>query len=1001
MATIQEYLDVISEEKIRLIEALNDYGATTTPEESLEGVVTKTIEQFASSGVVLDLNDIKSATLANVPTCFETTKKTVNITARGQGKIFVIVENVLYELELDETDKTLTINHNSETNRVYTVVCSDIEALDLHGNKITNFILSPDDKITKLIIYDNNISSFTCPQQSSIQFLHIFNNPICNDSSKLNELFDSLPDRAGKSIGSIVTYPWYGLEKLICIDDNGDYAKYPNTYAFAKLNYVQGALYGLVKEDANGKEYIESYFRCVDAVNKQLELDAEVNMHHTNRKRLEKEYALKKNWVFGSAIIYDEEASKDFPFHMRETGVADVWETAEKGLGMRFCSIDRFNGHINNWYDLNICKHWGPADFSQTDEYLRGITEIEPVSVELYKTMAQGNHGDTILSLLVGRGEGFPYGICPNAEVVLIHEWLDWKETVSALNVALGFNETGSDFVPLNLPNKKCNAVTMSHGDVPDQLDTKTLQNMRRFLGEFGLDNLVIFAAGNSGYGLEWLHNSATKISICCGNYGDKGTTNLDKTSNTIFCANLLSSTELAPSSENSKDISYSPYITNFVPEKDYISFYGDSVLCKPVVINDTIVQKTSWASGTSFSTPCCSGILGLMRIIYSKNNPDCTCFGKNSEFMNYVKKNWMNPLPQIMTFAAGMGMPTFLMDSREIPLEALPPRAVENTFILRSPVGKKLSLNALLQTNDEQKPGYFLDNNANQIAKTKDGCYIPLKEGEANIDCYTLSSAEKADKTKSYNTAKLKWFIEPQEKNMALSKDSRVGFKLIEDSANKLFSVFGNSCLASDSSDSEEFSALMKVSISNIIDESKLSSNGTNRLKSIMVLFHDDTEELDISNPSLDVQEKIGLYHLFRLSRITTSESDPIAKTLQSTSGTRLDWGAKNSNGPTYRSVGKKASQLHLDKDDVAVLALVCNKNWTRGYYNGTEVFAVPNWGFKPLLSNLGLDFRCLNSYTGTNDSQAMESYKDECVIYSRALSQEEVVSSAIAMLK
>ena len=58
----------------------------------------------------------------------------------------------------------------------------------------------------------------------------MFDNPTCkhdNSDGKLKECIETLPNRADKNMGSIIFYPWYGLETLIEQYDGGNYYKYP------------------------------------------------------------------------------------------------------------------------------------------------------------------------------------------------------------------------------------------------------------------------------------------------------------------------------------------------------------------------------------------------------------------------------------------------------------------------------------------------------------------------------------------------------------------------------------------------------------------------------------------------------------------------------------------------------------------------------------------------------------------------------------------------------
>jgi hypothetical protein len=112
----------------------------------------------------------------------------------------------------------------------------------------------------------------------------------------LENTIKSLPNRADKAIGSIVFYPWYGLEKLICKDSGNNWIKYPNNHA--PLEFEDDRLYGVVNDNTI------TYYTYK---NGGLVNHTSMNRHHTLRKNYESNITLAKNWLFGSAIQYSED----------------------------------------------------------------------------------------------------------------------------------------------------------------------------------------------------------------------------------------------------------------------------------------------------------------------------------------------------------------------------------------------------------------------------------------------------------------------------------------------------------------------------------------------------------------------------------------------------------------------------------------------------------------------------------------------------------------------
>ena len=129
----------------------------------------------------------------------------------------------------------------------------------------------------KLILFNNNIPRLDLSNCKNLRYLHFFNNPICDNEEYKQNLIDTinqLPDRSNQALGSIILYPWYGLEVLFCScgqDENNNtiYKKYPvekwtdtenvehDTYSSKQdFEFNDDVIYGKVVE--NNIEYYKS-----------------------------------------------------------------------------------------------------------------------------------------------------------------------------------------------------------------------------------------------------------------------------------------------------------------------------------------------------------------------------------------------------------------------------------------------------------------------------------------------------------------------------------------------------------------------------------------------------------------------------------------------------------------------------------------------------------------------------------------------------------------------
>lgn len=78
------------------------------------------------------------------------------------------------------------------------------------------------DNLKVLDVHDNDISELNVRNLINLDRLHIFGNPIVDDKNNIQNLYSTmrgLPDRNGHRLGSIILYPWYGLETLLFYSD--------------------------------------------------------------------------------------------------------------------------------------------------------------------------------------------------------------------------------------------------------------------------------------------------------------------------------------------------------------------------------------------------------------------------------------------------------------------------------------------------------------------------------------------------------------------------------------------------------------------------------------------------------------------------------------------------------------------------------------------------------------------------------------------------------------
>lgn len=122
------------------------------------------------------------------------------------------------------------------------------------------------------------------------------------------------------------------------------------------------------------------------------------------RKKVENEF-IKKDWYFGSPKIYDSVESAKIQQYMYDSGIVDIWESAEYGEGARLGIAD--SGLRLDMAELDTTNFLGAVDLFLNN----GETRLESISVGT-STVSNVIHGSAIYSLVAGKGVRY-YGVAP------------------------------------------------------------------------------------------------------------------------------------------------------------------------------------------------------------------------------------------------------------------------------------------------------------------------------------------------------------------------------------------------------------------------------------------------------------------------------------------------------------------------------------------------------------------------------------------------------------
>lgn len=345
------------------------------------------------------------------------------------------------------------------------------------------------------------------------------------------------------------------LEKLVCYNNNITSLDFSNN---SIIQFVHCFSNPIVNNDAALTTMIKS---LPDRNNKAY---GSLIIDNTVQRLKMEPISIPKDWLFGSAIMYNEKEWEKCGYHFKQTGVADIWESAEKGEGITIAIIDV-------GFDLN-CIEYDKNRIIETKNFSnQGSSNEVPLP-----TSGTITHGNSTSCILMAKGNNM-YGICPNASFRL-YKACDAKSVAYSNWVSNALN-----YCKL----QKVNLVSMS-------LSFKSsYTNLYNSVKNLCLPSIFSFYKG---------------IPLVCSNSnsGDNnsGTDELSYPGfykYPISMGSLKSNNELSDSSPSYNGIDFVTYGKSIYTQKAY-NAYGNF-------------------SGTSASTPIAAGIAALLINIFYKKN--------------------------------------------------------------------------------------------------------------------------------------------------------------------------------------------------------------------------------------------------------------------------------------------------------------------------------------------------------------------------------------------
>ena len=378
------------------------------------------------------------------------------------------------------------------------------------------------------------------------------------------------------NVSKINLKDFINLNTLICYDNNLNNLEV--TYNL-KLQYLHCFNNPFINNDVELTKTIRSLVNRNDRAFGSAIINSVVG----DRTQIDKveSMAIVKNWMFGSPLMYTTDsytATKIEPF-LKQSGVLDVWETAEYGKGRLIGIMDTGFGYEDGKVSKNL-------EYDDNSVYATKYLPTDKAFANNYAGYPTGNglkvpyHGNCVSSVCCAVGNDM-YGVCPKARMYLFRLYDGNNESFTSYSMN-GLRYVLNNNIPIDVMNLSFTSKNYDGGysNLCKQFATPIKDKNGNYT-YYGVPFVV--AAGNDGDG-----NAETdeiRYPACYYHPIVVGSINYN---------NKLSS---FTNSYNGIDlVSYGEHVKTFVTDRTYV--YKD---------------------GTSFATPIITGCVALMKTIFMK----------------------------------------------------------------------------------------------------------------------------------------------------------------------------------------------------------------------------------------------------------------------------------------------------------------------------------------------------------------------------------------------
>ena len=291
--------------------------------------------------------------------------------------------------------------------------------------------------------------------------------------------------------------------------------------------------------------------------------------------------AIAKNWMFGSPLMYTTDsytASKIEPF-LKQSGVLDVWETAEYGKGRLIGIMDTGFGYETGKVSENL-------EYGEDSVYATKYLPTDKAFADDYAGYPTGDnlklpyHGNATSSVCCAVGEDM-YGVCPKAQMYLFRLYDGNNESYTSYSMN-GLKYVLNNNIPIDVMNLSFTSKTYDSGyaNLCKQFVTPTKDENGNYT-YYGIPFVV--SAGNDGDS----NPETDEIRYPACYYHPIVVGSINYTNKLSSFTNSYNGIDL---------VTYGEHIKTFVTDRTYV--YKD---------------------GTSFSAPIITGCVALMKTIFMK----------------------------------------------------------------------------------------------------------------------------------------------------------------------------------------------------------------------------------------------------------------------------------------------------------------------------------------------------------------------------------------------